>query len=167
MGSLWEGGALHGIMKMFPGSKCSLASLPYQQQNNCIATYICHFLAHYCLSRENSPTASYLLCKFCQTGVESVCRAEERHMLAIPSTCCSPRGLLERCLLASEELALLSPPPFPLTKNTRWQLASMCASSQLAKYSLDPVTCFMNIREDFPTCVLRSQEYTEFTVRAE
>lgn len=40
-------------------------------------------------------------------------------MLAFPSTCCSPRGFLERCLLASEKLELLSPPPFPLTKTTR------------------------------------------------
>lgn len=112
VGSLWKGGALHGITKMFPGSKCTLASLPYQQQNNCIATYICRFLTHYCLSRENTPTAPCLLCEFCQTGVESVWQAEERHMLAFPSACCSPRVILERGLLALEELALRPLPHF-------------------------------------------------------
>lgn len=71
------------------------------------------------LSRENTPAAPCLLCKFCQTGVESACQVEKRHMLAFPSTCCLPRGFLEHCLLASEELELLSPPPFPLTKTTR------------------------------------------------
>lgn len=116
VGSLWKGWDLHGITKMFPESECSLAWLPYQQQNNCIATSPGHFLAHYSLSRENAPTAPCLLCQFGQTGVESACQVEEQHMLAFPSTCCSPRGLPEGCLLASEEL---SPPPLPLAGATR------------------------------------------------
>ena len=42
-GSLMERLGLCRLMKMFPVSKCCLALLPHQQQNNCIATYICPF----------------------------------------------------------------------------------------------------------------------------
>lgn len=155
--------------KMFPESKCCLATLPYQQQNKCRATDTCHFLTRCRLAGENTPTAPCLLCKFYQTGVEPRSQVEEWHMPAFPSTCCSPRGFLECCLLASEELELLSPLPHFLSQRQHAVTISkyLCLSYQPAKDPLDPVTYFINIRKQSPTCFLHSQEYTEFTVRAE
>lgn len=85
MGSLWEGWDVHRETKMFPESKRCLASLPYQQQNNCIATSTGYFLAHYSPPRENTPRAPCLLCQFCQTGVESACQVRSNTCWHFPA----------------------------------------------------------------------------------
>lgn len=121
-GSLWEGWDLHGITNMFPESKCCLAWLPYQQQNNCIATSTGHFLAHYSLSRENTPTAPCLLCQFCQTGVES----------AVPSWGATHAGISQHMLFTTWApgglpLGLESPLPHFLSQGQHAKTISKCA----------------------------------------
>lgn len=125
-GSRMETLGLHGIMKMFPVSKCCLALLPYQQQNNCIATSICPFPHPLLLvrSKQRYYSLSALWISSNGSGV------------SMPSWGATHAGISQHMLfttwvlelpLGSEELELLSPPPLPLTKTTCNNDCQVCA----------------------------------------